>query len=110
MLIGFPCILEVNYFILAPCVCTGIFNGLRFWLGGNVNHQEVASFDRKGLVCVCVSMRGMRHCCSLAAICKVNVVENNIHLPTHSSEKSFISSDPSSYTVVKCDMHHIIGE
>lgn len=45
-----------------------------FLLGVNVKHQEVARVDSKG---VC----GVRHRCSLAAICKVNVVENNIHLP-----------------------------
>lgn len=71
----------------------GILNGFSFGLGVNVNHQELARVDRKS-VCACVC--GVRHCCSLVAICKVNVVENNIHLSTHPSQNSFIS--PSALT------------
>lgn len=84
--------LEIYYFILAPCMGAGILNGFSFGLGVNVNHQELARVDRKGVcVFVCVRAHGVRHCFSLAAICKVNVVENNIHLPTHPSQNSFIS-------------------
>lgn len=89
--------LEIYYFILAPCVSRGIFNGFSFWLGVNVNHQEVARVDSACVrVCVCVWGGGVKHRCSLAAICKVNVVENSIHLSTHPSQNSFIS--PSALT------------
>lgn len=55
--------------------------------------RNLPELTEKVYVCVfvCVRAHGMRHCFSLAAICKVNVVENNIHLPTHPSQNSFIS-------------------
>lgn len=64
-------------------------------------------------VCVCVCAVSVRHCCSLAAICKVNVVENNIHLSTHPSPNCSITPHALSRPpdgAVRCDSHHINGE